>query len=136
MKLKELDDILFARMMNLISEWAEGTGFNFNFCDVIGDRLVTTYGVSPTRIRCQIVLSLLELSVSHNRWHVMKQVASLLDQAADNDLVDRFLIELGLDSRLRSKLERIEMIIGWPRQRWHPKIVACLDRANVDDVNG
>jgi len=134
MELKGLDDILFTRMMNLISEWVEGTGFDFNFCDVIGDRLVTTYGVSPVRIRCQIVLSLLELSVSHNRWHVMKQAGSLLDHAADNDLIDRFLIELGLNSGLRSKLERIEEVISWPRERWHPKIAAYLNQANVDNA--
>src|SRR5262249_40162356 len=120
------------RLMSLICEWVEGTGFDFGFCDVIGDRLVTAFAASPIRIRCQIVLCLLELAVSHNRWHVMNQAGSLLGQTADNGLIDRFLIELSLDSSIRPKLERIEYIISWPRDRWHPKIATYLSGNSTD----
>ena len=126
--LNSADDVLFSRLMNLICEWAGSTGFQWEYCDVIGDRLVEAYRISPVRVRCQIVLAALELAVSHNRWHVMNQVGAMLGQTADNGLVDRTLIELGLDSDIEPKLRRIEHIVSWSRDRWHPKIAEYLNK--------
>jgi serine/threonine protein kinase len=126
--LNSADDVLFSRLMNLICEWAGSTGFQWEYCDVIGDRLVEAYRISPVRVRCQIVLAALELAVSHNRWHVMNQVGAMLGQTADNGLVDRTLIELGLDSDIEPKLRRIEHIVNWSRDRWHPKIAEYLNK--------
>jgi serine/threonine protein kinase len=127
-RLSNLDEVLFGRMMDLIDGWAEGTGFQWEYCDVVGDRLLEAYRVSPVRIRCGIVLSALELAVSHNRWHVMRQVGSMLGSEADGGLVDRILIEADLDSRIERKLRRIEEIIGWPRDRWHTRVAEFLGR--------
>lgn len=126
-QLNSADDVLFSRLMSLICEWAEGTGFEWSYCDVVGDRLLEAYRVSPVRVRCQIVLAALELAVSHNRWHVMNQAGAMLGQAADNGLVDRILIEFGLDSRIEPKLRRIELIVHWARDRWHAKIADYLN---------
>lgn len=128
--LNSVDDVLFSRLMNLICEWAGSTGFQWEYCDVIGDRLVEAYRISPVRVRCQIVLAALELAVSHNRWHVMNQVGAMLGQTADNGLVDRTLIELGLDADIEPKLRRIEHIVYWSRDRWHPKIAECLNKSD------
>lgn len=125
-QLSTLDEVLFGRMMSLIDTWAEGTGFQWEYCDVVGDRLLEAYRVSPTRIRCGIVLAALELAVSHNRWHVMRQVGAMLSPVADNGLVDRILIEMDLDSDIERKLRRIEHVIAWTRDRWHPKIAKAL----------
>jgi hypothetical protein len=125
------DDALFSRLMSLISEWAAGTGFAWDYCDVVGDRLLEAYRISPVRVRCQIVLAALELAVSHNRWHVMNQAGAMLGQAADNGLVDRILIELNLDSEIESKLRRVENIINWPRDRWHKKIADYLNERDI-----
>lgn len=127
-QLNKADDVLFSRLMNLICEWAASTGFRWEFCDIIGDRLVEAYRISPVRIRCHIVLAALELAVSHNRWHVMNQVGAMLGQTAENGLVDRMLIELGLDSDIEPKLRRIEDIVSWSRDRWHPKVAEYLNK--------
>lgn len=125
-QLSSLDEVLFGRLMALLCAWAEGTGFQFDYCDVVGDRLLEAYRVSPVRIRCGIVLAALELAVSHNRWHVMKQVGAMLSPAADNGLVDRILIEMGLDTEIERRLRRIEGAIHWTRDRWHAKVGAFL----------
>ena len=138
-QLNSLDDVLFSRIMTLISEWAAGTAFEWIYCDVVGDRLLEAYRVGPVRVRCQIVLAALELAVSHNRWHVMNQVGAMLGQAADNGLVDRLLIELGLDPTIEPKLRRIEEIVHWARDRWHAKIADHLnqqDNARASAVTG
>jgi serine/threonine protein kinase len=38
------DDVLFSRLMALICGWAESTGFEWTFCDIVGDRLLEAYG--------------------------------------------------------------------------------------------
>jgi hypothetical protein len=126
-QLSALDDVLFGRLMELICEWAESTGFQWEYCDVVGDRLLEAYRISPVRIRCRVVLSALELAVSHNRWHVMNQAGAMLGQAADNGLVDRMLIELNLNPEIESRLRRVEDIIHWSRDKWHPKIALYLN---------
>ena len=125
-QLNSADDVLFSRLMSLMCEWAGDTGFEWAYCDIVGDRLLEAYRVSPVRVRCQIVLAALELAVSHTRWHVMNQVGAMLGQAADNGLVDRILIELDLDSGIEPKLRRIEQAVHWARERWHSKIADYL----------
>ncbi len=127
-QLNTLDEVLFARLMALICEWARSTGFDWNYCDVVGDRLVEAYRISQVRLKTGIVLAALELAVSHNRWHVMNQVGSMLGTVADNGLVDRMLIELELEEGLVLQLQKIESVVNWQRDRWHPKIAEFLNR--------
>jgi serine/threonine protein kinase len=131
-QLNTLDDVLFSRMMTLICEWAESTGFDWAYCDVVGDRLLEAYKISPVRVRSQIVLATLELAVSHNRWHVMSQAGSMLGLSADNGLVDRILIELKMDPNIEPKIRKIEAIVHWARDRWHPKIADYLTRRDAE----
>jgi hypothetical protein len=119
--------MMFSRLMNMICEWAESTGFDFNYCDIVGDRLVEAYRIGSVRVRCQFVLAALELAVSHNRWHVMNQVGAMLGQTAENGLIDRILIEFSLEPNLERKLLRIEDAVYWRRERWHPKVALHLN---------
>ena len=125
--LNGVDETLFGRAMQLICEWAAGRAFDFAYCDVVGDRLLEAYRIGSVRIKAAIVLSALELAVSHNRWHVMKQVGSMVSPAADNGLVDRVLIEIGLEPRIERQLRRIEEVVFWARDRWHPKLATLLN---------
>jgi len=127
-QLRALDDPLFMRIMNLICDWVEGSSFDFSYCDVVGDRLEAMFGISPVRVRCQIVLAALELAVFHNRWHVMHQVRKMLGPNVDGGLIDRILIEMELDPRLEEKILTIEQVIHVGRDRWHPKVSAFLSQ--------
>jgi hypothetical protein len=57
----------------------------------------------------------------------MTQAGGMLGTAADNGLVDRIIIEMGLDSKIEYRLRRIEEIIHWPRSNWHERIVRFLN---------
>jgi len=130
--LNSADDVLFSRLMSLMCEWAQGTGFAWAYCDVVGDRLLEAYRIGPVRVRCQIIVAALELAISHNRWHVMNQAGAMLGQTADNGLVDRILIEMSLDSGIEGKLRRVEEIVQWRRDRWHSKIADYLNERDSD----
>jgi eukaryotic-like serine/threonine-protein kinase len=82
LRLHSADEILFSRAMHLISDWAKGSAFDWDYCDVVGDRLLAAYRIGNVRTRCEIVLAALELAVSHNRWHVMTQVGAMLGATA------------------------------------------------------
>jgi eukaryotic-like serine/threonine-protein kinase len=111
--LHSADEGLFGRAMQLICEWASSRAFDWAYCDVVGDRLLEAYRIAPVRIRAGVVLAALDLAVSHNRWHVMNQVGSMLSPAADNGLVDRILIEIELEPSIEAGLRRIEDIVSW-----------------------
>jgi hypothetical protein len=129
-----LDAMLFSRLVILLCGWASGHAFAFSYCDVVGDRLLEAYRLASVRLRCEIVLATLELAVSHNRWHVMQQAGGMLRTAADNGLVDRVLIEMGLEHSLERKLRRIEEVINWPRRNWHERVATWLtERNRVDE---
>jgi hypothetical protein len=113
-------------MITLLCDWASGTNFDWEYCDIVGDRLLDAYKITPVQMQTQIVLAALELAVSHNRWHVMNQVGAMLGPTSNDGLIDRILIEMNLDSRIESGLRRIENIINWGRQNWHSKIAAFL----------
>lgn len=125
-RLSGIDEVLLGRMMSLLCAWADGTSFDWSYSDVVGDRLLEAYKITPVRIRYEIVLAALELAVSHNRWHVMNQVGAMLGPAADNGLVDRILIEVGTDYRIEKKLRSIEQVVHWARYKWHEKIANFL----------
>lgn len=126
-QLNGVDEGPFGRLINLLCAWAEGTVFDFAYCDVVRDRLLEGYKLGPTRIACRIVLAALELAVSHNRWHVMNQVGAMLGPAAGNGLIDRILIEIGLGSQIERGLRRIEETVRWRREGWHPKLATFLN---------
>ncbi len=128
--LNRLDDALYGRMMTLICAWASGSGFEWSYCDIVGDRLLEAYKISSVRIKCQVVMATMELAVSHNRWHVMNQVGAMLGPIAENGLVDRMLIEIKLDHKIEKQLRTIEEIIGWARDRWHEIIASFLNEAD------
>jgi len=132
--LQSCDEIIFSRMVGLICDWVSSSAFEFSYCDVVGDRLVQAYQVASVRLRCQIVLSAIGLAISHHRWHVMSQVGAMLGATADNGLVDRILIEIGLEPNIESKLRRVEEVIRWPRGQWHPEIAKYLARKEKDFI--
>jgi hypothetical protein len=51
----------------------------------------------------------------------------MLGTAADNGLVDRMVIEIGMDSNLERHLRTIEHIVHWPRSHWHDGIAKFLN---------
>ncbi|OPY72635.1 MAG: Serine/threonine-protein kinase AfsK [Syntrophorhabdus sp. PtaU1.Bin058] len=129
LQLNTLDNVLFGRLVTLLCQWAGGNAFEWEYCDVVGDRLLDVYRVGPVRLRCDIVLAALKLAVSHNRWHVMRQAGGMLGTAADNGLVDRLLIEISLDPTIENRLRQIESIIHWPREHWHERIANFLEES-------
>ncbi|MEO0592666.1 MAG: serine/threonine-protein kinase [Myxococcota bacterium] len=131
-ELHQIDTVLFGRVVRHICHWASKSEFAFSYCDVIGDRLFAIYRISNTRFRCAVVLAALELSVSHNRWHVMNQVGRMLDDNADSALAERMVIELTNDTQLCEKLGRIESAISWSRAKWHTRIRGLLNSV-LDD---
>ncbi len=125
-RLATLDDILFGRLMHLVCQWARGTSFVWDYCDVVGDRLLEVYPAGSVRIKRDIVLTALRLAISHNRFHVMRQVATMLGPSAEIGLIDRIVIEMGLITDMPHELRLIEQKIGIRRDGWHERIATRL----------
>lgn len=124
--LRSLDEVLFSRLLDALCSWASGSQFDWAYCDVVGDRLLKAHELSTVRHQCATVLAALQLAISHNRWHVMKQAGQMLASTASEGLVDRLLIEMQLSGAIAECLLAIEKEVGLPRERWHPKIGGFL----------
>ncbi len=73
-----------------------------------------------------MVLAALELAISHNRWHVTRQLTSMPSAVTEDGLVDRLLIEMSLDKHIAGRLRYIESEIKHPRRNWHERIADRL----------
>lgn len=125
--LHAVDDSLFDRLATAYCEWIESSRFDFNYCDILGDRLKTLYDLGLTRVKLRSVLASMELAVDHNRWHVMRHVVTMLNSSADLGLVDRMVMELTDEPSLRCKLIRIEVVLRLSRSAWHERIGAVIE---------
>ena len=138
LELARQDEVLFGRLVSILCAWAADNAFEWEYCDIVGDRLVEAYRVGSVRLKISIALAALELAVSHNRWHVMRQVAGMLGAVAEEGLVDRLLIEINLNPRIVDRLQTIEFVIRHPRRNWHERIANRLsefEKAAEDAVD-
>jgi len=133
-ELSNCDDVLFSRLVSLLCEWATDKSFEWDYCDVVGDRLVEAYRLGTVRLKTAIVLAALSLAISHNRWHVMRQVASMLSAVAEEGFVDRLLIEMTLDPYICKRLRSIENTIHQPRRNWHERIALRLSESDDSEM--
>jgi len=131
--LRYLDAVLFGRLIEQVCRWASHSAFPWAYCDVVGDRQLGAYRVATVRNQCSIVLAALELAVTHNRWHVIKQAGEMLSQQASQGLIDRILIEIKLNDGIESQLRRIEKIVHWPRESWHETLTEFLDQGDEEE---
>lgn len=98
---------------NLYSNWVRKVSHVFSRCDVIAVHLDILYeNVSDLGARANILLALLIMGASHNRWYVEQKFISLA-QNASNNLCRRFVMEarvIGDDVRYR--FNHLEQSIG------------------------
>jgi eukaryotic-like serine/threonine-protein kinase len=70
-----------------------------------------------------VLLALLQLGTSHNRWYVERVFARLAGAGCDQPVVQRFLTETSVQGYdLNRALKHIKWSIGADRNQLHPLI--------------
>jgi len=94
--------------------------FNFDYCDVLADKMQIIYDSCELDIQSQVATALLSMGKSHNRWYVMRKFIKMIGSNISNELADRFIIEMQVSEMSFSLVQRV---------------IDTLDEATIDDLH-
>lgn len=102
----------------------QGRGnFDFDYCDVIADKLTWLFELGDVAVRARALLALLGLGVSHNRWFVERRFVLLAGPTLDAATAARVLMDVevrGLNAV--SDIEHLEWSISINRAALSPHL--------------
>jgi hypothetical protein len=93
-ELKKLDDVLWQSLSVWYCDRVYGGGFAWEYCDVIIRRLECIYELGNFDSKSAAVITAARLGASHNRWFVMRQLTAMCAVGIDDNLAERFAIEI------------------------------------------
>lgn len=107
-------------------------GFDFDYCDVIADKLSWLFDLGERATKAKVILSLLVLGTSHNRWKVEHMFMRLAGAALDGPVADRICTEVEVSGFAFEKhLAHVERSIGANRINLHPILHRIWEKPNA-----
>lgn len=117
-----------ARFGSAYSAWVKEGTFNFADCDGIANRLEAMLAVNDISCQSEILLALLLMGTSHNRWYVERKFSSHCGPSLAEPLARRVAMEMRiLGARACSAISHLESSIGVSRFNLHPALVSTLN---------
>ena len=102
-------------------------GFDFDYCDVISDKLVALFELGDVALKARVLVELLVLGTSHNRWLVEHRFMRLADLALSENVAKRFITEASVQNvDLAENVAHLERSISVVRGNLHPIIQQAL----------
>lgn len=120
----EAPDLLMAFAGYYTDYVDEGQGkFDFDYCDVIADKLTWLFELGDIAVKARILLTMLRLGTSHNRWFVERRFMQLAGATLDAAVAERMILDVeiaGVD--LNANIEYLERSIGVSRTQLSPAL--------------
>jgi hypothetical protein len=119
---------LLAALGEDYAEYAQGRSFDFDYCDVIASKAQLLYQFGELDLKSRIVVAMLSLGTSRNRWFVERKFMQMAGPDIDESLAERIKVEIevqGID--FACHIEHVERSIGATREDLHPTLQALLD---------
>lgn len=118
----EAPDLLAAFSSYYLDYVDRGEGsFDFDYCDVIADKLSWLFELGERATKAKVILTLLVLGTSHNRWKVEHMFMRLAGVHLDGPVADRICTEVEVSGFAFEKhLAHVERSIGANRNNLHP----------------
>ena len=108
-------------------EFVMSRGFNFDYCDILSARLEVFFDLGDTELKALVLLGFLELGVSHNRWLVERNFYRRVLEDADDNVMQRFLVEVGVRAyRLKARIQHLLSSIVVDPQAFHPLLKVAI----------
>jgi serine/threonine protein kinase len=107
------------------SEYVRNEGHDFDYCDVLSDKLEALFALGSVRLRAHTLLSLLVMGVNHNRWFVERKFVRLASPSLDPAVAERLGMDVQAEGvNFRHFIERMERSINVNRTVLHPFLIA------------
>lgn len=114
-------------------EWiSQPSAFDFEYCDVLTNRADAFIAGGDIDIKAEMVLALLILGTSHNRWYPEKRFMAHCSPNMDQGLAKRVSVEIRARGKeICQQFDHIENSISVSRNQLHPAIVQALSETCV-----
>lgn len=120
---------LAARFGTLYSRWVADSAFDFSECDGIANRLEAFMSVDDINCQAEVVLALLLMGTSHNRWYVERKFVSLCGPFMATGLAKRIAMEIRVMSQNACHaFSHLQRSIGVSWTSFHPEIYSTLNQ--------
>lgn len=127
-KIFELSEIDGNQIGTMFATWVGEGDFNFEYCDVLAERIQAFFNEGDLNLRADCLMALLEMGVRHNRWYVEEKFKRLTGPEMDEALAKRVSVEIrAIGDDFCNLIERFEGSIGTSRKEFHPIIVSTLN---------
>lgn len=115
--------LLAIRFANIYAEWIKTSSFSFEFCDTVANRAAALLVVQDHTARVEILIALLTLGTSHNRWYVEKIFWNNCSHLMDEISAKRLALEIRVMGKSVCRMiDHLEWSISVNRNAFHPVI--------------
>jgi eukaryotic-like serine/threonine-protein kinase len=114
---------LFASLGKDYAKYAQGTSFDFDYCDVIAARAQIFYDHGELDLKAVTAIAMLELGTSHNRWFVERKFVQMAGTSISDELAERIATEIDVKKyNFSHAIAHLERSIGVSRGDIHPTL--------------
>ncbi|MBS1098431.1 serine/threonine protein kinase [Gluconobacter sphaericus] len=107
------------------AKFASKYSFDFDFCDLIATIAQLFYDNGEIDLQANIMLAMLGLGTSHNRWFVERKFVSMAAPSISDELAQRIVTEIEVQEfDIKRQLRRLRKSITIEKDALHPKIEA------------
>lgn len=104
-ELVKYDRNIARRILTTFVKHVTGQGWSFSYTDTIGEHCESLFNViSDVEIRSKLLYAVLEVGVSHNRWHVMGIFKSMIGQVHDTEEALEVVEQLKSEKKLLDQI--------------------------------
>lgn len=107
-------------------DWAQSSGFDWEFCDVVIGRLERIFSLGDMTQKSFAAMAAAELGRSHNRWYVMRRVMDMCGPTMDENVAQRLAIEI-VASDAQLNFRRCAEVISRPVSDFHPVLASIIN---------
>jgi hypothetical protein len=116
-----------ARLGTVFAQWVASSGFNFDACDGIANRLQLFVETCSLTVKTECLMAMLMMGTSHNRWYVERKFLNLCGPNMDESLAKRLAIEFRTaEDEVCMSIAHLERSIGVSRTSLHPVLIETL----------
>ncbi|SIT89306.1 Serine/threonine protein kinase [Yoonia rosea] len=108
-------------------DWVRRTQYHFDVSDAIANRLDDFMILIEFDAKVSVLMALLELGTSHNRWYVERKFVNYCNGSLDENLAKRLAIQFRIEEDIIcGSISHLEASIGFDRKALHPRLVSTL----------
>lgn len=128
-KFFEIDSSISDELYLMYCEWLNSRSFNFDYCDVIINRLEFIYlNSNDIEVKSSVALAAAHLGAYHNRWYVMHRVIKMCNPNIPEPLAFRISLEMDMNPNLINEFIICATVKGTPSAVYHPLIAQAISK--------